>query len=141
MTRLLLAALIMGRASAQLAPGYVDPEPILRAAAKAIGTGNLKCVTIAGTGYTGAVGQQRESAWNVDWPRGEALVNYTRTINWQTGTSREEFDRKPGLNPASWKYGSGWKGGTPIQQHSRQLFAVNGKHGWYVDGQGGKPVA
>ncbi|MBK5294501.1 MAG: MBL fold metallo-hydrolase [Acidobacteriia bacterium] len=125
----------------QLAPGYVDPEPVLRAAAKAIGTGNLKCVTIAGTGYTGAVGQQKESGWNVDWPRGEALTNYTRTMNWDAATSKEEFDRKPGNNPASWKYGTGWKGGMPLQQHSRQVFAVNGKHGWHIDGPAGKPVA
>src|SRR4051812_6930414 len=114
---LVLPALMPTTAAAQLAPGYVDPEPALRAAAKAIGTDNLHCVTIAGTGYSGAVGQQRESGWNIDWPRGEPLTNYTRTMNWEAKTSKEEFDRKPGLNPASWKYGTGWKGGTPLQQH------------------------
>jgi glyoxylase-like metal-dependent hydrolase (beta-lactamase superfamily II) len=132
---------MVGTAAAQFAPGYVDPEPVLRAAAKVIGTDQLKCVTIAGAGYSGAVGQQKESGWNVDWPRGEALANYTRTVNWEAKTSKEEFDRKPGLNPASWKYGTGWKGGTPLQQHSRQIFEVNGKYGWHVDGPGGKPVA
>ena len=50
------------------APGFVDPMPVLDAAAKAIGTANLRCVTISGTAYAGAVGQQRESARNVDWP-------------------------------------------------------------------------
>lgn len=138
---LVLLALMAGTAAAQLAPGFVDPEPVLRAAAKAIGADNLKCVTIAGTGYSGAVGQQKEAAWNVDWPRGEALVNYSRTMNWAAGTSKEEFERKPGLNPASWKYGTGWKGGTPLQEHSRQTFAVNGKYAWHIDGPGGKPVA
>src|SRR5262249_2982943 len=95
-TLLTLPALMSATATAQLAPGYVDPEPVLRAAAAAIGTENLKCVTIAGTGYAGMVGQQKESAWNIDWPRGEALTNYTRTMNWEAGTSKEEFDRKPG---------------------------------------------
>ena len=57
------------------------------------------------TAYGGAVGQQRESAWNVDWPRIDPLANYTRTMNWEARTMTEEFDRKPGLNPASWKYG------------------------------------
>lgn len=118
------------------APGYVDPEPVLRAAAQAIGADRLRCVTIAGTGYAGMVGQQREAAWNVDWPRGEPLANYKRTMNWEGKWSREEFDRKPGLNPASWKYGSGWKGGTPLQQHSRQVFVVHGKHAWHTDGPG-----
>ncbi len=56
-------------ATQQLPPGYVDPQPILAAAAKAIGTDNLKCVTISGTAYDGAVGQQREAGKNVDWPR------------------------------------------------------------------------
>src|SRR5215218_451193 len=93
-----------GAAAAQFQPGYVDPEPVLRAAAQAIGTDKLKCVTISGAGYSGAVGQQKESGPNIDWPRGE-LLNYTRTMNWDAKTSREEFDRKPGLNPASWKYG------------------------------------
>jgi hypothetical protein len=103
-TFLLLAILAAGAASAQLRPGYVDPEPVLRAAAKAIGADNLKCVTLSGTGYAGAVGQQRESGVNIDWPRGEPLANYTRTMNWDAQWSKEEFDRKPGLNPASWKY-------------------------------------
>jgi glyoxylase-like metal-dependent hydrolase (beta-lactamase superfamily II) len=140
-TSLVLAALMARIAAAQLAPGFVDPEPVLRAASKAIGTDKLRCVTIAGTGYTGAVGQQRESGWNVDWPRGEPLINYTRQMNWEAKTSKEEFDRKPGLNPASWKYGPGWKGGMPLQRHSRQMFAVNGRHGWHIDGPNGKPLA
>jgi glyoxylase-like metal-dependent hydrolase (beta-lactamase superfamily II) len=140
-TLLILPALVAGTAAAQFAPGYIDPEPVLRAAAKAIGTDGLKCVTIAGSGYSGAVGQQKESGWNVDWPRGAPLTNYTRTMNWEARTSKEEFDRTPGLNPASWKYGTGWKGGTPLQKHSRQLFAVNGKLGWHIDGPGGKPAA
>jgi glyoxylase-like metal-dependent hydrolase (beta-lactamase superfamily II) len=108
---------------------------VLRAAAKAIGVDALKCVTLSGVGYAGIVGQQRESAWNTDWPRGEALANYTRTMNWEAQTMKEEFDRKPGSNPASWKYGSGWMGGTPLQQHPHQTFIVRGKHAWHIDGQ------
>lgn len=128
-------------AVAQLAPGYVDPEPVLRAAEQAIGAANLRCVTIAGTGYSGAVGQQREAAWNVDWPRGEALANYTRTMHWEGGWSIEEFTRKPGQNPASWKYGSGWKGGTPLQKAERQVFAVSGKFAWHKDGPNAPSIA
>ncbi|MBL8231877.1 MAG: hypothetical protein JNL98_25490, partial [Bryobacterales bacterium] len=128
-------------AIAQLRPGYVDPEPVLRAAEQAIGTNKLRCVTIAGTAYTGIVGQQREAAWNVDWPRGEPLTNYKRVMNWETHTMREEFDRKPHSNPASWKYGQGWRGGTPLQRNTRQFFFVNGNHGWHRDGVDGPAVA
>jgi glyoxylase-like metal-dependent hydrolase (beta-lactamase superfamily II) len=134
---LLLLLPVVG--AAQLPPGYLDPLPILDAATKAIGADKVKCVTISGTGYSGAVGQQRESAWNVDWPRGP-LTNYTRTMNWEARTMREEFDRPPGLNPASWKYGLGWIGGSPLQRSTHQTFAVNGNHGWHIDGSGA-PVA
>jgi hypothetical protein len=140
-TILLSALLLAATGAAQFPPGYVDPEPILEAAEKTIGTNNLKCVTIAGSGYTGIVGQQRESAWNIDWPRGEALTNYRRTMNWDAKWSKEEFERKPFMNPASWKYGSGWRGGTPLQQHPQQTFVVNGQHGWSIDGPNGRPSA
>jgi hypothetical protein len=62
-------------ATQQLPPGYVDPQPILAAAAKAIGTDNLRCVTISGTAYDGAVGQQLEAGKNVDWPRIDSLAS------------------------------------------------------------------
>ena len=124
----------------QFPPGYVDPAPLLAAAAREIGEANLKCITYAGTGYGAAVGQTYENAVNVDWPRIDALANYTRTINWETGTGKETFDRKPGLNPAAWKYGVGWQGGTPTQKATRQTHIVNGRAAWHIDGDG-EPVA
>ena len=123
---ILLALTIV--AQAELPPGYVDPEPVLLAAAKAIGTDNLKCVTIGGTGYAGAVGQQKESGWNIDWPRGEALANLYPHNELGSRNIEGGVQSQARSNPASWKYGTGWKGGTPLQQHSRQTFAVNGKH-------------
>jgi len=121
-------------------PGYVDPAPLLEAAAREIGEANLRCVTFSGTGYAGAVGQTFENAVNVDWPLIDSLANYTRTINWDAGTSKETFDRMPGLSPASWKYGLGWQGGTPTQTATRQTHIVNGGHAWHIDGDG-EPVA
>src|SRR5712664_3831194 len=136
-----LAALMSGTAAAQgFAPGYLDPQPVLQAASKAIGNDKLKCVTISGTAYNGAVGPQKLSDKGVDWPHIDSLANYTRTMNWETKTMKEEFDRKPGLNPASWKYGSGWVGGTPLQRQSRQTFMVNGNSAWHLDGPGSAPI-
>src|SRR2546425_10603067 len=89
-------------AAQQFPPGYIDPRPILEAARKAIGTDALHCVTISGTAYDGAVGQQKEAGKNIDWPRIDSLANYTRTMNWDNWTMKEEFDRKPGLAPAMW---------------------------------------
>lgn len=136
-----LVAGLMGTTAVtkQFPPGYVDPQPLLDAAARAIGADALQCVTISGTAYGGAVGQQREAAWNVDWPRIDALANYTRTMNWDARAMMETFDRKPGLSPAAWKYGVGWIDG-PLQQNPRQTFVVSGKHAWHMDGPG-KPVA
>ena len=91
----------------QFPPGYVDPQPLLAAAARHIGEASLKCITFSGTGYGGAVGQTFEYAPNIDWPRIDALANYTRTINWETGTSQETMPnactnqraRKPPAGP------------------------------------------
>jgi len=130
-----------GTAAAQgLAPGYIDPQPVLQAASKAIGSDKLKCVTISGTAYNGAVGQQKLSDKGVDWPHIDSLANYTRTMNWETKTMKEEFDRKPGLNPASWKYGLGWVDG-PLQQNTHQIFMLNGTYGWHMDGAQGAASA
>jgi glyoxylase-like metal-dependent hydrolase (beta-lactamase superfamily II) len=137
---LLLTTLAAVSAAGQtLPPGYVDPRPVLEAASRAIGADRLKCITISGTGYSGKVGQNVTQ--DTDWPRGEPLANYTRTINFEANSSVEQFDRKPGMNPRSWKYGVGWLGGTPLQQHSRQTFVVSGNHAWHLDGEGGEPIA
>ena len=127
-------------AARQFPPGFVDPAPVLAAAAKAIGSDHLRCVTIAGTAYAGAVGQQRESARNVDWPRIDALANYTRTMDWDHATMTEAFDRKPGLNPAAWKYGVRWIDG-PLQREAHQVFTVRDGVAWHRDGANGAPVA
>ena len=117
-------------------PGYVDPAPLLAAVAEEIGEANLRCLTYSGTGSSAAVGQTFENAVNIDWPRIDQMSNYTRTINWETGTSKETFTRQPGLNPASWKYGIGWTGGTPTQQATNQTHIVNGQYAWHIDGDG-----
>ncbi|HXW04377.1 MAG TPA: MBL fold metallo-hydrolase [Vicinamibacterales bacterium] len=134
-----LALMLVGMAQAtplKFPPGYVDPAPILAAASEAIGEGSLRCITFSGSGYGGAVGQTFENAMNVDWPRIDALANYTRTIDWDARTSKETFERQPGLNPASWKYGLGWQGGTPTQRAVRQTHMVNGRFAWHRDGDG-----
>ena len=79
----------------QFPPGFVDPMPLLAAASEEIGEQNFRCVTFSGAGYSGVVGQTFENAVNIDWPR-IPMTNYTRTINWETATSIETFDREPG---------------------------------------------
>jgi glyoxylase-like metal-dependent hydrolase (beta-lactamase superfamily II) len=130
-------------ATQQLPPGYVDPKPLLDAAIRTIGNDKLNCVTIAGEGYNGAVGQQKEAGKNVDWPRPDKLGNYVRTMNWQAKTMKEEFDRKPGLTPAAWKYGVGWVDG-PLQKETHQIHMLNASgpkvYAWHMDGATGQPL-
>ena len=128
-------------AAQEFPPGYVDPAPLLAAVAEEIGEADLRCIAFSGSGgYAGAVGQTFENAVNIDWARIDTLANYTRVINWEAGTSVETFDRQPGLAPASWKYGLGWRGGTPTQQETRQTHVTNGEFSWHMDGDG-SPVA
>ena len=77
---------VAGVTSAQR-PGHVDPGPVLRAAAKAMGVDKLRCISFSGEGYTGMVGQNVTQ--NTDWPKGEPLLNYTRVINFDERTSSE----------------------------------------------------
>ena len=132
-------ALLTMHAGAQGAPpGHVDPVPVLDAVTEAMGVDRLRCVSFAGTAYAGKVGQNVTQ--DTDWPLGDPLEEYERTIDFETRSSLERFRRKPGENPASWKYGPGWRGGTPLQAHERQTFAVSGQHAWHVDGDGSEPV-
>ena len=55
---------------------------------------------------TAAPSDRRSRTRRTSTGRASTMANYTRTINWETGTSKETFDRKPGCNPASWKYGT-----------------------------------
>ena len=131
--------LFVGQTMAQeLPPGHVDPGPVLDAVSEAMGVDRLGCVSFAGTGYAGKVGQNVTQ--DTDWPLGEPLEEYERVIDFERGFSLERFTRKPHMNPASWKYGPGWVGGTALQEHARQTFAVSGDHAWHIDGEGTEPV-
>ena len=135
---LLLPAILVAQ---EFDHGYIDPAPILAAASAAIGEESLSCISISGSAYSGMVGQQYINAYEVDWPRGEPLRNYTRIIDFENVRMMETFDRDPGNNPASWKYGLGWYGGTPTQQEERQVFSLNGQYAWHQDGTDGELIA
>ena len=137
---LLLCVLVPPLPAQRYPPGYVDPAPVLAAAAAEIGEGNLRCVTFSGSRLfrrgradRGERGQHRLAA---DRRPGQLHPHHQLG----GGTSVETFDREPGLDPASWKYGLGWQGGTPVQKATRQTHIVNGDKAWHIDGDG-PPVA
>ena len=116
-----LMVLTVGPAAAQ------DARAVLQAASKAMG--NLKSVQITGTGWNAAVGQSFTS--EEDWPRFQ-VTRYVRTIDYEAGTSREEFTRQQGNYPPQ------GGGGTPLQGQQQQVFIVSGNSAWNL--QDGKPI-
>jgi glyoxylase-like metal-dependent hydrolase (beta-lactamase superfamily II) len=116
-----LMVVTVGSAAAQ------DAGAVLQAASKAMG--NLKSVQITGTGWNAGVGQSFTP--ETDWPRFE-VTRYVRTIDFEAGTSREEFTRRQGNYPPQ------GGGGTPLQGEQQQVFIVSGNSAWnLVDG---KPI-
>jgi len=135
---LALAAALATPAQAAFPPGYIDPAPVLARATAAIGADKIRCLKAEGTVTGGRVGQERYVRAEGDWPL-DKLENFSRYMNWQAGSMREDFDRPPGLTPASYKYGAGWLSGTPTQKEVRQSFSVNPTHAWSRDGVNGAP--
>jgi glyoxylase-like metal-dependent hydrolase (beta-lactamase superfamily II) len=120
-----LAALMAGSAAAQDAPS------VLRAAAAAMGVSNVKSIQYAGAGWQGMVGQN--FAPDQDWPRVD-LRNYTRTIDFDTMSSREEYVRAQGNNPQR-----GGGAGFPFLTEQRVTNLVSGNYAWTLNAQG-QPV-
>ena len=85
-----LTALMAGSAAAQ------DVHSVLQTAATAMGVADMESIHYSGTGWQGMVGQS--FAPDRDWPRVN-LTSYTRTIDFETMSSREEYVRAQGNNP------------------------------------------
>ena len=107
-------------------PAAQDAKAVLQAAAKAMGTEGLKCITYSGTGgYVGIVGQGYSPA--DDWPKIE-LASLSRSINFDARTMREEQTRRQGNYP---RRGGG---GIPIQGEQRVINLVSGTYAWNMQG-------
>ncbi|PYS45853.1 MAG: hypothetical protein DMG13_31170 [Acidobacteria bacterium] len=120
-----LAALMAGSAAAQ------DGRSVLQAAATAMGVNNMKSIQYSGTGWQGMVGQNL--APDQDWPRVD-LKSYTRTIDFDTMSSREEYVRIQGNNPPR-----GGGAGFPFLAEQRVTNLVSGNYAWSLNAQG-QPV-
>ena len=90
-----------------------DAKSVLQAAVKAMGSANVKTIQYSGTGWNAAVGQSFSP--EEDWPRFE-VTRYSRTIDYDAKTSREELTRRQGNNPPR------GGGGTPVRFLSLLAF-------------------
>jgi glyoxylase-like metal-dependent hydrolase (beta-lactamase superfamily II) len=120
-----LATLMAGSAAAQ------DAHSVLQTAATAMGVSNMKSITYSGTGWQGMVGQN--VAPDQDWPRVD-LTSYTRTIDFDTMSSKEEYVRVQGNNPPR-----GGGAGFPFLTAQRVTNLVSGNYAWTLNAQG-QPV-
>jgi glyoxylase-like metal-dependent hydrolase (beta-lactamase superfamily II) len=118
-------AVMVGPVAAQ------DAKAVLQAAAKNMGADNLKTIQISGTGMNAAVGQSFSP--DSDWPRFE-VTKYTRTIDYDAKSSREQITRRQGNYPAQ------GGGGTPIQGEQQQDLIVSGNSAWNMQGTTANPA-
>ena len=107
-----------------------DARSVLQAAVKAMGAANVKTVQYSGTGWNAAVGQSFSP--QDDWPHFE-VTRYTRTIDYDAKSSREDLTRRQGNNPPR------GGGGTPLQGDQQQVAIVSGNYAWNMNGQNPAP--
>ncbi len=118
-----LLGLIAGTAAAQ----EVDARAALLASMEAMGGENLKTIEYSGGGFSSRIGQQYSV--NGGWPTYQ-VVDYTRSIDFESGWSREDYTRQQGDYPL---YGR-----TPLAPEPITAV-VNGKYAWDV--RNGEPFA
>jgi glyoxylase-like metal-dependent hydrolase (beta-lactamase superfamily II) len=104
--------------------GKPDAAAILKAAAAAMGTENLKTLEFSGNGWDGCLGQ----AWNVNdgrWARWE-LRDYNRIIDYESGSSRHTAQQRAGLDPEK----VGGCGAVPGAAARPQQSAISANSPW-----------
>jgi glyoxylase-like metal-dependent hydrolase (beta-lactamase superfamily II) len=106
-------------------------QEVLQAAARNLGADNLRCITYTGRGYVGLVGQTFDI--RNDWPRVE-LANYSRTINYDARTSREERTLRQG------NYAAQGGGNMPLQGEQQQIQLVEDRFAWDMQGANANPA-
>ncbi len=117
-----LTALMAGSATAQ------DVGGVLQTAATAMGAVDMESIRYSGTGWQGMVGQNFTP--DQDWPRVD-LTSYTRTIDFETMSSREEYVRAQGDNS---RQGGGR--GFPFLTEQRVTNLVSGDYAWALTADG-----
>jgi glyoxylase-like metal-dependent hydrolase (beta-lactamase superfamily II) len=108
-----------------------DAKAVLENAARAMGATNLKSIQYSGSGHNFAVGQSPNP--NAPWPIFN-VKSYTRVINYETASSREELVRAQALDPPR------GGGAQPIPANQTQVLVVSGTHAWNVAGNNVTPA-
>jgi glyoxylase-like metal-dependent hydrolase (beta-lactamase superfamily II) len=123
-TKLLLVFAVFGLL---FQSGYAkEVNPALVDIATTMGAIDLKSLQYTGSGSTFAPGQSPSPG--MPWPRFNAK-SYTRTINYDTVSMRDEIVRTQGDQPPR------GGGGQPVVGEQRQILVVSGTHAWNQTGE------
>jgi len=124
----LTAALLL---ALPLSAAAQDARATLTTAAIALGADSLKSLEYSGNGVNFAFGQSAVPGH--PWPR-LTVKSFTRTVNYETASLRDELVRVQGDNPVR---GGGQQ---PIRGEQRQSFWLSGDHAWNVAGPAAIPA-
>jgi glyoxylase-like metal-dependent hydrolase (beta-lactamase superfamily II) len=112
----LTAALLLA-----LPPVAAAQGTTLADASTALGAASLKSIEYSGSGVLFAAGQSATPGQ--PWPRFNAK-SYTRAVNYETASLRDDVVRTQGENPPR---GGGVQ---PVRGEQRQVFVASGDHAW-----------
>jgi len=99
--------------------------------AKAMGAAGVKSIQYSGSGVNFQVGQNFSP--DVPWPR-FVVKTYTRAVNYENASIRDELVRTQGENPPR------GGGGQPVAGEQRQIFVASGDFAWNVAGDVATPT-
>jgi glyoxylase-like metal-dependent hydrolase (beta-lactamase superfamily II) len=107
-----------------------DAKSVLDGVAKSMGATDLKTIQYSGSGSAFAVGQNPNPT--APWPRIN-LKSFTRTVNYDTASQRDEILRTQAEQPPR------GGGGQPIVGEQRQVQLVSGTYAWSQTGDTATP--
>jgi hypothetical protein len=91
--------------------------------AKAMGAASVKSIQYSGSGTNFQLGQNFSP--DLPWPR-FVVKSYTRAVNYESASIRDELVRTQGENPPR------GGGGQPVAGEQRQIFVASGDAAWNV---------
>jgi glyoxylase-like metal-dependent hydrolase (beta-lactamase superfamily II) len=127
-TKLLLAAMIV---ACGVFGVEVHAQTELQRIADAMGVAEIKTIQYSGSGSNYSVGQSPHPI--APWPR-FYVKSFTRAIDYNTGSMRDEIVRLPAENPP-------WGKGLPVAAEQTQILLVSGDHAWNESGKEALPRA
>jgi glyoxylase-like metal-dependent hydrolase (beta-lactamase superfamily II) len=124
---ILLATTLIALWTAVTTAQEIDAQTALKVAAEKMGIENLQTIEYSGGGFSSRIGQQYSV--NGGWPTYQ-VINYTRSIDFDTGWSREDYTQQQGDYPLF--------GRTPMVPTAVTAI-VHGAYAWDI--RNGEPVA